>query len=106
MKPAKLATVKLSDFDPDSRLTAAEAAAAIGVTTQTIRTWRITGQVPAEKKKGKPNTYRVGDLQDFLTIRAIETATRRAQAHAADRQLAACGYQDVPIPLPARYPLQ
>ncbi len=95
--------MKLSDFDPDSRLTAAEAAAALGVTTQTIRTWRITGQVPAEKKKGKPTTYRVGDLQDFLTIRAIENAARRAEAAAADRQLVAIGYQDNPIPLPARY---
>lgn len=76
------AAMKLSEFNPKSRLTEKQAAAAVGVTPQTIRCWRQKKLLPF---RVRGITYLAADLQSLTSS-------------AADKQLAEIGYQDCPIP--------
>ncbi len=60
---------------PDDRLTIGEAAAYLGVTPHTLRSWTRDGLVPATRTAGGHRRYRRAHL-DRLTVAATEAADR------------------------------
>ena len=55
------------DPSPDDLLRIGEVAAALGVSTETIRRWTAIGMLPALRTPGNQRLYRRGDVEKALT---------------------------------------
>lgn len=92
--------MKLSDLDPDARLTLVQAAQALRVSKQRVYQWIQTGRLAYAS--ARPKTVRAGDVQDFATLRAIDTAVEVAAR--AYRRRPQRGYEETAIPFIHRLP--
>jgi len=53
-----------------------DAAALIGVSTASLRSWRSQGRGPAYIRAGRRIVYRVSDLEAFLGANRVEPGSR------------------------------